>query len=246
MSLPILFDNKHTNLILRRAKEYIQEDPFIQKNIEANILQRLESFLNFNPKHILVSGICTKSFMPFLNNLYPKSTIEFLWPEERNFISLNQKSFDLVLAINFFHHINDLPGVLSLVYNALKANGLFLTSLFGENTLRELEELFWQIEERLYKKMLLHTMPKIDIKTLGSLLQRSRFSNPVADQETYTIEYDSLSRISTDIKTLGLSSTLIKRSKKPLRKDVFYEATKHIKRGIFLTYDTLYATGYKL
>lgn len=246
MSADSLFDSIQITTVLKRAKKYLTKDSFIQKDIEENIFDRLRNFLKFKPKTIAIVGLYTNAFKENIQYLYPKAHIEFLPATESVFSSLKEGHFDLFIVTNFLHHVNDIPGVLHLIQKATKTEGLFLASFFGENTLNELEKILWKVEESLYGKVWLHTMPKIDIKTMGMLLQRANFLNPVVDLENYTIEYDDLLNIAADIRTLGLSSTLVKRSKKPIPKKVFQMVEKTIKSSIFLTYDVLYATGYKL
>lgn len=48
-------------------------------------------------------------------------------------------SFDMVISNLVLHWVNDLPGVLRQIRSVLKPDGLFLASMFGNETLWQLK-----------------------------------------------------------------------------------------------------------
>jgi SAM-dependent methyltransferase len=57
---------------------------------------------------------------------------------DEELIPFEEGTFDLVISNLALHWVNDLPGVLTQIRRVLKPDGLFLASMFGEETLWEL------------------------------------------------------------------------------------------------------------
>src|SRR5579862_8290919 len=57
-----------------------------------------------------------------------------------------REHFDLIVSALSLHAVNDLPGALVQIRQALKPDGLFLAALFGGDTLSELREAFLEGE----------------------------------------------------------------------------------------------------
>lgn len=190
----------------------------VQRDLEDGLRRRLLDFRNFTPARIAVAGSHTPSFDASLQGLWrpPPSCGPFPeapapvfdgGPGEHNaHPPLNQA--DLVVLCNNAHHINDLPGYLIQSHLFLTTGGLLMGAVFGEGTLQELEGAILQTEASLYARAVPRCEPKLDIKTLGALLQRAGFHNPVVDKETYRVRYTHLVDLASDIRTLNLSPAL--------------------------------------
>lgn len=118
----------------------------------------------------------------------PPITIYRVHGDEEHFPVLD-KSVDLIVSNLAIHWVNDLPGVLSQSFRALKDDGLFIASMFGENTLFELRHAFVLAELERDGGVSPHVSPFAGIGDMGNLLSRAGFSLPAVDQETITIRY---------------------------------------------------------
>jgi NADH dehydrogenase [ubiquinone] 1 alpha subcomplex assembly factor 5 len=111
------------------------------------------------------------------------------------------------------HWVNDLPGTLIQIQRALKPGGLFLASLPGGETLKELRQSFEQAEISVSGGVSPRISPFIDVKDAGSLLQRAGFSEPVTDSEILTISYENPMKLLRDLRGMGESNALLSASK---------------------------------
>jgi hypothetical protein len=61
---------------------------------------------------------------------------------------------------------------------------------------------------------------------MGGLLQRAGFALPVADVDSFTLRYDSALALMRDLRAMGAANVLVKRSSRPLRRDVLARAAQ--------------------
>ena len=97
----------------------------------------------------------------------------------------------------------------SLMNQSLKPDGVFLASLFGENTLIELKESFKIAENEILGKTFNRISPFIDIKTSGDLLQRTGFKLCVSDLDRIEIKYDNPMDLLYELRSMGETNTLL-------------------------------------
>lgn len=116
-------------------------------------------------------------------------------------------SFDLITSALSLHTINDLPGTLHYIQQMLKPNGLFIAAMFGGDTLRELRTAFLEVESKR-PNFCQRVAPFVEVKTLGSLLQRAGFELPVTDSETITVTYPTAFELMQELKAMGESNPL--------------------------------------
>ena len=117
-------------------------------------------------------------------------------------VKLLQK-YDLIVSFLSLHYSNDVIGSLIQYKNFLNHEGSFLAILFGGETLMELKSCFIEADENLYGKVYPRIIPMIQPKIVPSLLQRSKYSNPIITMEKVKIYYDSLKSMLRDLKSLG-------------------------------------------
>ncbi|CAA6604468.1 SAM-dependent methyltransferase [Rhodospirillaceae bacterium LM-1] len=127
---------------------------------------------------------------------------------------------DLVVGCLALHWVNDLPGLLAQIRQVLKPGGLFLASMLGGGTLRELREAFLLAESDISGGASPRVIPMADIKDLGGLLQRARFDLPVADSETLTVQYANPLSLLADLRGMGEGNAMVQRSRRPLTRQV--------------------------
>lgn len=84
----------------------------------------------------------------------------------------------------------------------LVAEGLFLFSTFGPDTLRELRAAFAAVDGHD------HVNTFIDMHDLGDALVHAGFADPVMESERITLEYDTVEAVARDLKAIGAHNAL--------------------------------------
>lgn len=133
---------------------------------------------------------------------------------DEEFLPFAPNSLDLVLSNMSLHWVNDLPGMLLQARQALKPDGLFLASMLGGETLKDLREALMAAEAEEEGGVSPRVSPFVDIRDAGALLQRSGFALPVVDSDEIIIDYPDALKLMRDLSGMGESNLIIKRSKK--------------------------------
>jgi NADH dehydrogenase [ubiquinone] 1 alpha subcomplex assembly factor 5 len=115
-------------------------------------------------------------------------------------------SLDLILSNLSLHWVNDLPGALVQIRQALKPDGLFLACMLGGATLQELRSALYQAETEIEGGLSPRFSPLADVRDLGNLLQRAGFALPVSDFETITVSYAHPLKLLHDLRGMGESN----------------------------------------
>ncbi len=131
-------------------------------------------------------------------------------------LALKTGQLDLVLSALTLQFVNDLPGTLTQIRQALKPDGLFLGVMLGGVTLTELRQAVLEAETEIYGGASPRVAPFADVRDLGSLLQRAGFALPVTDSETITVTYASPLHLMRELKAMGASNVLMERRKTPV------------------------------
>lgn len=159
--------------------------------------------------------------------------------------------FDLVCSNLSLHWVNDLPGSLIQIRNALKPDGLFLAALFGGETLHELRQSLLQAEAKLKGSASPRISPFGDVRALGNLLQRAGFAMPVADMDMIHVNYDNIYALMRDLRGMGESNALLDRHRKPVSRALFESANQYYcqhfsgENGkIVASFEIIYLTGW--
>ncbi len=127
-------------------------------------------------------------------------------------------SFDLIFSNLTFHFVNEIPQVLTNIKRLLKPNGVFICSFFGEENLRELRHVLFEVESEFYGAFSPRVAPTIDVKMAANLLQKAGFLNPISDVETIEISYLEPLNLLKDLKMMGQGNIIEKRSRKFMTK----------------------------
>lgn len=121
----------------------------------------------------------------------------------------------LVLSGLVLHRVNDLPGLLARIRQALMPDGLFLAAFPGGETLMELRDVLVTAESEIRGAAGLRVFPMIDVLAAGQLLQRAGFALPVADSERLTLRYDHLLALVRDLRAMGATASQLVRPGQP-------------------------------
>lgn len=128
------------------------------------------------------------------------------------------ESFDLIVSNLSLHWVNDLPGALTQIRQALKPDGLFIATLFGGGTLPELRTALAEAEDAEEGGWSPRVSPFADTRDLGHLLQRAGFALPVVDADTLTVSYPDMIRLMTDLRGMGETNAVLERRRTPTRR----------------------------
>lgn len=135
-------------------------------------------------------------------------------------------SFNLITSALSLPMINDVPGMLIQLRRLLKADGLLMAVTFGGATLRELREVLGEAESELYGGVSPRVAPFVDVRDMGSLLQRAGFALPVCDTETVHVRYQHAFDLFRDLRAMAATNVLVERSRRPLGRRFFLRAAE--------------------
>lgn len=160
-------------------------------------------------------------------------------------------SLDLVVSALALQSVNDLPGVLVQVRRALKPDGLFLAALAGGDTLTELRQSFTAAESEVEGGASPRVAPFVDIRDLGTLLQRAGFALPVTDRDRVTVRYASAFALMYDLRRMGATNALHARRRTLLRRDtllrmaqIYADRFADADGRVRATFDILWLSGW--
>lgn len=139
-------------------------------------------------------------------------------------LNLEPESIDLAISLYALGEIDDIPGALIQIRQALKPDGLFLGCLAGAGTLGELRESLLAAEVEITGGAASRIHPFVDVRDAGALLQRAGFALPVADIEETIVRYDTMFDLMRDLKAMGATSSLL--GTRPLRRAVLGRAAE--------------------
>ncbi len=216
-------------------------------HMASTLMARLTLFKNPFQK------ICIHSPKPLPN------LVDYLLKREQNVnvVSLNNldekisftHAFDLIISVNQWHWVNDLPAMLQSYQDALQPGGLLLSTFVGENSLYELRHALNQADIQCHSGVSPRVSPFITIQSIASLLQQARLKDIVTDYDSLTLHYSSVMKLIHDVRSCYGRNALYKRSKRPLSKK-FLETVQAVypqekKGGIQATLDLVYISAWK-
>jgi len=133
-------------------------------------------------------------------------------------------SFDLVTASLSLHWVNDLPGALIQLRQALQPGGLLLASLPALGTLTELRQALTEAEVALTGGAAPRVSPFADLRDCAALLQRAGFALPVADVEELQVLYADPFQLLRELRAAGEANALRERDRRIPPRELFAHA----------------------
>ena len=117
--------------------------------------------------------------------------------------------FDLIISLSTLDTVNDLPGALIHIRNALAPGGLFIASFLGAGSCPILRQAMYAGDgNRPAARM----HPMVDCRSGAELLQRCGFNRQVVDSRPLSVRYRSFGQLIADLRAQGLTNVLISRS----------------------------------
>ena len=202
-----VFDRQALKRTRMRANQNFKDFSFLHDWAEKQIKDRLE--------------IVTREF----NTRYDITHDDLAGEIES--LGFEPNSQDLITSTLNLHSVNDLPGVLYQIRQALKPDGLFIAALFGGETLYELRESLMQAELDLKGGVSPRVFPFADKQQIGALLQRAGFALPVVDSDILTVTYENMFKLMHDLRGMGENNIIAARSRVNPGKAFFIKAAEH-------------------
>lgn len=134
-------------------------------------------------------------------------------------------SLDLILSCLGLHWVNDLPGALVQMRDALRPDGLFLGVMLGGDTLHELRQCLMEAELAESGGASPRISPMVGLRDAAGLLQRASFALPVADVESVTVTYPNALALMRELRGMGEGNATLARSRRPLGRRVLAHAS---------------------
>ncbi len=154
---------------------------------------------------------------------------------DEEFLPFAPASFDLIISNLSLHWVNDLPGALLQLRQALKPDGLLLAAMLGGETLKELRQALMQAEIAEEGGVSPRLSPFAEVRDLGGLLQRAGFALPMVDRDRITVSYESPLKLMRDLGGMGEANAVLARRKTLTRRATLL--------GAAALYESEYADG---
>lgn len=238
-----VFDRRVVRLHRDRAAARIGEHDFLLREVAGRLTDRLADIRRTFPRVLDLgahggemaaamkgrSGIETivhADLSPVMAGLAARSAGGHAVAADEEALPFAAGSFDLVVSNLSLHWVNDLPGALIQVRQALRPDGMFLAALLGGDTLFELRRALMDAEMEVAGGLSPRISPMAGLKDAAGLLQRAGFALPVADTDTLTVSYPNPFRLMQDLRGMGETNAVLHRLKAPTRPAVLARAAE--------------------
>ncbi|MXO59655.1 methyltransferase domain-containing protein [Altererythrobacter salegens] len=203
---PRIFDRKRRLAVQRRLESRQRTEGaarFVIDDMIVDLIERI-AFVRQQPGEALVIGDWTGALTPEL----VAQGHEVMWrgiDEIDEELPYPSGGFDLIAGLGTLDTVNDLPGALIHMRNALATGGRVIVQFLGAGSLPNLRTAMLAADgERPAARM----HPMVDVRAAAQLLQRAGWSDPVVDSRTLRASYASLDRLISDLRDQGLGSVL--------------------------------------
>ena len=199
------------DFITNLASDYIIQR-LVETGIKRNIALDIGCHTGGLGKKLLSNGVSKNIFYCDLSENMVRQADGIKLVADEECLPFANASFGLIVSSMSMHWINDLPGTLLQIRKCLNEEGVFIASMPGIETLKELRHCLMEAEIEITGGTAPHISPFVDLKTIGHLLGRAGFNRPVSDSEIIHIAYKDMHALLKDIRAAGEQSALIKRS----------------------------------
>jgi SAM-dependent methyltransferase len=188
-------------------QEHADAPRYLMEDMVEDVLDRI-GFLRLEPRNALVIGDWTGALTAALSAQGVVTTSADPLDGHDEERPLPSTGFDLIASLGTLDTVNDLPGALIHIRNALTPGGLMVASFAGAGSLPVLRAAMLAADgERPAPRI----HPQIDVRAGGQLLQRTGFADPVVDSRALDVGFRSLGRLVADLRAQGMSNVLTRR-----------------------------------
>tara|TARA_A100001391_G_scaffold129559_1_gene88653 strand:- start:398 stop:1144 length:747 start_codon:yes stop_codon:yes gene_type:complete len=188
---------------MRAMQSQGEEARFLLDDMIEDVAERL-AFLRHVPARALLIGEWSGTLAP---QLPPACEVVSVHPEE----GFDEEApfpvggFDLIASFGTLDTVNDLPGALIHLRNALSPGGLMIASFPGAGSLPSLREAMLAADG---DRPAAHLHPMVDVRAGGQLMTRCGYASPVVDSRPLKVSYRSFAQLIRDLRAQGLSRAL--------------------------------------
>ncbi|OUS45993.1 S-adenosyl-L-methionine-dependent methyltransferase [Ostreococcus tauri] len=136
--------------------------------------------------------------------------VVYVQGDEEN-LPIRDGSVDAVISCLGLHWVNDLPGAMTSAAQALVPDGLFLSCIFGGNTLQELRAACALAETKYEGGVSARVSPLAHVRDCGSLLGRAELTLPAVDVDIVNVCYASPHELVEHLRAMGETNANIMR-----------------------------------
>jgi SAM-dependent methyltransferase len=116
--------------------------------------------------------------------------------------------YDFIASLSTLDTINDLPGALIHIRQALAPGGLLIASFVAAGSLPTLRAAMMEADA---ERPAARIHPLVDVRAGAQLIQRTGFADPVADSRHIDVAFRSLERAVGDVRAQGHTNVLADR-----------------------------------
>jgi SAM-dependent methyltransferase len=241
---PQIFDRKAIALHRARGRRIDPDYYYLAVDAQESIGGRL-SAIRRDFDHVLDLDGFYRNAPPLF---WPRTHVDL---DANETFDRSRSPFDLIISVLGLHAVNDLPGVLVQIRQALKPDGLFIGAMFGGETLTELRQALAAAELEVTGGVSPRVSPFGDVRDLGGLLQRAGFALPVADVERTVMRFSNVLSLVYELRLMGETNSLTGRSRSPMPRSMLEALTRHYAENfadadgrLRATFEIIYLTGW--
>lgn len=213
MSQPPRIFAPHRRLAARRRAMVLQNQPnaahYLLDDMVEDVLERL-AFVQMTPQRALVVGDWTGALAAALR-AQGADVVEADPAGLRGAIALDEeqpyllRDFDLIASLGTLDTVNDLPGALIHMRQALKPGGVMIASFIAAGSLPALRAIMMAADG---DRPAARIHPMVDVRAGAQLLQRAGFADPVSDGRSVKVRFRSLAGLVGDVRAQALGGVL--------------------------------------
>ncbi|WP_120495369.1 methyltransferase domain-containing protein [Kiloniella sp. EL199] len=262
-----IFDRKSVNQHHHRAQNHIEDHDFLFREVADRLGDRLMDIARDFPKTLDLGSnhSILEETLGIRGRIQEFVTAKFQSEEDsqKDFVSSKDieiiseiipsatQVYDLIISNLCLHWVNDLPGILLQAHQSLKADGLFLASMIGGESLKELRACLMEAEMDIEGGVSPRVSPLIDVKDAGALLQRAGFALPVSDFDRIEVSYANAFDLMKELRGMGETNAIHNRKKSFTRRETLLKAAQLYQEKfsdsegrINATFDIVYLAGW--
>ncbi|KAF8505729.1 S-adenosyl-L-methionine-dependent methyltransferase [Russula emetica] len=171
--------------------------------------------------------------------------------EEKLLDTIPRNSQEAIASCLSLHWVNDLPGVLVQIKEALKPDGVFIGAILGGDTLFELRTSLQLAEVEREGGISPHVSPMADPRDMSNLMSRAGFTLLTVDVDEVSVGYPSMWELLDDLRDMGESNAILGR-RHLLHRDTLAAASAIYKElhgqedgTVPATFQVIYLIGWK-
>lgn len=187
-----------------RAQQSTHAPRYLLDDMIEDVLERL-AFLRHEPRRALVIGDIggvLETALGAAGTLVTSVEPAAGFDEE---VPFPMTGFDFIASLGTLDTVNDLPGALVHIRQALAPGGLLIASFSGAGSLPILRAAMLAADaERPAPRV----HPLVDVRSGAQLMQRTGFADPVADSRHLDVAFRSFERVIADLRAQGHGNVL--------------------------------------